>query len=76
MGIILVQFRKVLFSLFSGFSVCGNEQECELLQLFFILEHKIQTILGNWGVKGRYSIYSIYSINHIASGSFCFERAG
>lgn len=47
MGIILVQFRKVLFSLFFGFSVCGNEQECELLQFFFILENKIQTILGN-----------------------------
>lgn len=73
MGIILVQFRKVLFSLFSGFSVCGKEQECELLQLLFILENKTKKILGIWGVKGR---YSTYSFNQIASSSFCFEKTG
>lgn len=73
MGIVLVQFRKVLFSLFYGFSVCGNDQECELLQLLFILENQNQRILGIWGVKWR---YSIYSFNQIASSSFCFEKTG
>jgi len=53
----LVQIGKAGLSLFSGFSTCGNEKECELLQLLFILENKPN---NSWKLRGGGEVFHVF----------------